>query len=288
MIWRNQREYFNSLPTGPNGSNATEFSVSCNSFIAKVQLAVCDSITGLRECNNGICARLVQQSLQRHLRADVYHRYRRRLRQTQLPHHVQPVRNERALAVERPPSLRLRGFRLLQGLRLAVAARPLPLPIRPDGLPRLRGLRLRCGHRFNPSKLPSLHLARLPSHPSLLPLQLRALHAPPGRHQGRADPLPRESLRLPGALLARLPVFPLFCFNKSVFPGNTRELPTPSRFPGGRFSVPPSTLRSRPTRESSPSPRWPAPSSPTPSPGAKTAGFSSSPTRVFSPRRTLG
>ena len=75
--------------------------------------------------------------------------------------------------------------------------------------------------------------------------------------------------------------FPLFCFNKSVFPGNTRALPTPNRFPGGRFSALPSTPPNLLTHESSPSPRLPAPSSSTPSPGAKTAGSSSSPTRAF-------
>lgn len=36
MIWRNQREYFNSLPSKPNGGKSSEFSLSCNSFVAKV------------------------------------------------------------------------------------------------------------------------------------------------------------------------------------------------------------------------------------------------------------
>ena len=112
-----------------------------------------------------------------------------------------------------------------------MAARPLLIAIRPDGLSRLRGLRLRRRHQFNPHQFPTFHLSRLPSHPSLLPLQLRSLHTPPGRHQSRADPLPRESLRLPGALLARLPVFPPFLFQQISFSWEYEGIADPESLP---------------------------------------------------------
>ena len=41
MIWKNQREYFTSLPTKPAGVKASEFSLSCNSYIAKVAFLRC-------------------------------------------------------------------------------------------------------------------------------------------------------------------------------------------------------------------------------------------------------